>query len=364
MKITTILIFFCASFKISLCQLSNKEELIKVSKAYYQSIKNSFILVTVKGKSTIAEDTSFARYECFIDGINHNKLFLLSSDNGIFVNDSKEYFLIFPERKKYENVKNSDKKYTIYQTRYKNYPFVEPVEFFNNLSKPAFKFQMTESNYVLTDYKHIFEFRKSDFSLKRMIHLGYSIKDKGVYYQETRFNSSVNDSLVNSQINNALAIIQSKQNELKSNDDNLVRVDSFDLSLFKNDFIRVINFPDGILANKIVLIDFFYEACMPCVKSYPIMNKFFENRDSNFIVIGVDPRLSDTLHMTRYLERYGIKYPVVYGRKALEMSQKLGIHGYPTFVIVDPSGKILEFQEGHSQSFFKKVEKKYLRKNE
>src|SRR4030095_5198526 len=104
-------------------------------------------------------------------------------------------------------------------------------------------------------------------------------------------------------------------------------------------------------------------SCIPCYKSHPLVNKLYEDRDSNFLIIGIDPVLSDTLHINQFLERFNITHPVIIGEDAFQISQIPGVvNGYPTFLVIDIDGKVLEYWNGHSEKFLRDIEKKYLNK--
>ena len=73
--------------------------------------------------------------------------------------------------------------------------------------------------------------------------------------------------------------------------------------------------------------------------------------------------LSDTLHIQQFLDRFSIKHPVVIGEDALKISRIPGVvSGYPTFLVIDLDGKVLEYKNGHSEKFIKDIERKYLNK--
>ncbi len=208
------------------------------------------------------------------------------------------------------------------------------------------------------------EFKKSNFSVKRFTEFGYDKKYKSSWYKETNFSECIeNDTLTETYINKAIEIVSSGDNEEYWTERKPVAPISFDRSILSKKNLRIVNGNVESFDNKIIFLDFFYSSCIPCYKSHPLINKLYENRDSNFIVIGIDPMLSDTLHINQFLERFNIKHPVLIGEYAFQISQIPNVvNGYPTFLVIDEDGKVLEYHNRHSEKFLRDIEKKYLNK--
>ena len=345
------------------CQINSKSEILKASRLYYESLKIFSVIVVEKFKPPVSEDTSIARHRCVINRTSGDKLFLGSKSNkGMFISNQNE-FLIDLDENSYQQVKNKDRRFTAYSKLHQFYPFVDVGDFFSRISNRSLWISETSTEYILSNNSYLCEFRKSDFSIKRFAKSGFEKKYNGSWYEETSFSEcTISDTLTENYIGDAKEIISFGENEKHVVEKKHISAMFFDRSFFRND-LKIANKEIGDISNKIIFLDFFYSSCIPCYKSHPLVNKLHENSDSNFIVIGVDPMLSDTLHIQQFLDRFDIKHPVVIGEDALKLSRIPGIvSGYPTFLIVDLHGKVLEYKNGHSEKFLKDIERKYLNK--
>jgi len=345
------------------CQVKNKAELLDRARNYYSNLKIFSVNILEKFKPPVAEDTSISRDRCIINNQANEKLFLFPDKNsGIFIMGIKEYWIDL-DSNIYRYTKGKDRKHTAYNTRYQFFPFVEIVEFFDRLNNKSLSFAETDTEFILRNNSYLCEFRKIDFSIKRFAKFGYEKKYKGSWYEETNFSECVeSDTLAASYINKAVEIVSLSDNEREYwTKKKYSAPATFDRSILNKKNMRIVNNNGESFDKRIIFLDFFYASCIPCYKSHPLVNKLHENSDSNFLVIGVDPDLSDTLHIDQFLERFGIKHPVIIGEDALQISRIPGVvHGYPTFLVIDKNGEVLEYKNGHSEKFLRDIGKKYL----
>ena len=359
--VITIIAFLATS---SFSQSRNKQQILDASEKYYLRLQVFSINILEKIKPSISVDTTISKFRCFINNLKLIKIFLPSKkDMGILVIGHKEY-LINLDESKFDIIREKDRKYTAYHKRYRLYPYVERIDFFSKLRKENLSVSESDAMYLLTGTSSRYEFDKTDYSLKKVIEYGYDKKYNSEWYKETNFSSCVeNDSLCESYVERAIDIISKDKRESSFASEMHIVPKTFDRSILNEKRLRIINDSITNLRDKIIFLDFFYSSCIPCYKSHPLVNGLHENSDSNFIVIGVDPMLSDTLHINQFLERFNIKHPVIIGNDALEISRLPGVvNGYPTFLVIDKDGKVLEYQNGHSEKFLREIERKYLNK--
>lgn len=113
------------------------------------------------------------------------------------------------------------------------------------------------------------------------------------------------------------------------------------------------------LNDKITFINFWFVACAPCVAEIDALNEIYSkqkaNTSFNFLSISVD----DPQAINMFIEKYNIKYPVLYLPKA--DIQKTGIvRGYPTSIILDKDGFVIYKYSGGSS--FKKEANRIVKK--
>lgn len=112
--------------------------------------------------------------------------------------------------------------------------------------------------------------------------------------------------------------------------------------------------------HKLILLDFFYKECPPCIASIPHTEKIWNKyKDKGLLVLGVDP-INTQNEMVGFVEHYNFTYPVIFPDRSIE--KEFHIQPYPMFILLDQQGKILYVQEGYfaGNRKLKKVIKKNL----
>lgn len=113
------------------------------------------------------------------------------------------------------------------------------------------------------------------------------------------------------------------------------------------------------MKGKLVLIDFFYESCFPCMKALPALERLHEKyKDKGLQIVGINPIDKDTLKLKEFVERKGVKYPVLLADN--ELSKQYKVAGYPALFLIDKSGRLIHFQPGYGESTEENFEKLIL----
>lgn len=104
------------------------------------------------------------------------------------------------------------------------------------------------------------------------------------------------------------------------------------------------------LEGNLVLIDFFYKACQPCMLALPGLQRLHEKyHDRGLRVVGFDAfdtKEEDAIDV--FLQKRGISYTVVLGERSIP--EAYHVPGYPTMYLVGRDGKIVHSQVGYSDS--------------
>jgi peroxiredoxin len=107
------------------------------------------------------------------------------------------------------------------------------------------------------------------------------------------------------------------------------------------------------LKGKVVFIDFSYIGCLPCMKAIGAMNRLHEKyKDKAVKIVSIYP-LDKTGAVKKYIEKYGIKYPVYIDANTLPA--KYRVTGYPNFYLIDKDGKIANVVTGYTDSFEQEI---------
>ena len=100
------------------------------------------------------------------------------------------------------------------------------------------------------------------------------------------------------------------------------------------------------LKGHLVLIDFFYRSCYPCMLALPSLESLYEKyKDKGLCVIGIDPYDKKEDDMPAFLAKRGITYPVLLGGQ--NVAKEYRISGYPTIYFIDKKGKVIHHQVGY-----------------
>lgn len=115
------------------------------------------------------------------------------------------------------------------------------------------------------------------------------------------------------------------------------------------------------LKGSIVLIDFYYKSCFPCMQALPELQALHEKyKDKGLKVIGINPFDKKSDGLVEFLSKRNINYTTVLdeGRKAVEDYR---VSGYPTLYLIDKTGTIVFVQEGYGTETAKELEEEILK---
>jgi thiol-disulfide isomerase/thioredoxin len=103
------------------------------------------------------------------------------------------------------------------------------------------------------------------------------------------------------------------------------------------------------LKGKAVLLDFWTYGCINCIHMIPVLQKLEQKYPDELVVIGVHSAKfaneGDTPNIRQIVRRYGLDHPVINDNKFI-VWQTYGAQAWPTFVLIDPAGKVVAIQPG------------------
>jgi thiol-disulfide isomerase/thioredoxin len=103
---------------------------------------------------------------------------------------------------------------------------------------------------------------------------------------------------------------------------------------------------------KVVVLDFWYSGCVHCVRALPTINKLaahYENKD--VVVLGVN-KDQDENDARRVITSSELNYPNLRGD---EISKKYRVNEWPTFIVLDQTGRIANYHAGNTDDLYKLV---------
>jgi len=106
------------------------------------------------------------------------------------------------------------------------------------------------------------------------------------------------------------------------------------------------------LRGKIVLLDFWTYCCINCHHVLPDLAKLEAKYKNHLVVIGVHtakfPAERETENIRKKVREYGIKHPVVNDANQV-LWRRFAIEGWPTLIVIDPTGQPIYKQSGEGQ---------------
>ncbi|MEO6232166.1 MAG: TlpA disulfide reductase family protein [Ferruginibacter sp.] len=101
---------------------------------------------------------------------------------------------------------------------------------------------------------------------------------------------------------------------------------------------------------QIVLIDFFYKSCYPCLKALPILQSLHQKyKSKGLAVLGIDIVDRNNNELETFLSRRGIDYKILLADKDVANDYKISVA--PTIYLIDRNGKILYANAGFDETF-------------
>ena len=108
------------------------------------------------------------------------------------------------------------------------------------------------------------------------------------------------------------------------------------------------------LRGKVVVFNFWFIQCKPCVKELPDLNKLqqkFQNKDVEFFAVSWNDKSS----LEKFVAKNQLDYKVVSDKKLID---KFNISYYPSHVLIDQYGNVEYVNDLLSFNIFKKIERK------
>lgn len=104
---------------------------------------------------------------------------------------------------------------------------------------------------------------------------------------------------------------------------------------------------------KIVILDFWYRSCPPCLRAIPTLIEIDENyKRKGVVVLGINP-YDNAGQIQDFFTFKGIKYNSTF--HSANIAELYGITGYPTTIIIDQLGKIHKIHKGWGEDYKKDI---------
>lgn len=116
-----------------------------------------------------------------------------------------------------------------------------------------------------------------------------------------------------------------------------------DLKLNNNNTVKISDFK-----GKVVLLDFWYLSCYPCLRAIPDLIKLQKEFNDDLVIIGIND-VDDQEFITEYFKEREVNYFSTY-KTDKNFSKNLNINTHPTIVLYDKQGKLIHTDTGYSKA--------------
>lgn len=113
--------------------------------------------------------------------------------------------------------------------------------------------------------------------------------------------------------------------------------------------------------SKLYLIDFWYMSCGPCIAAMPYIDSLSRKyKAQGLTVYGLNPydyKKRETKAYNKFHKKHKVAYDMVFVDNDIPI-KTFNVTGYPTFYLIDSSGKVLYSQSGFSIDAMRSIDKK------
>lgn len=114
------------------------------------------------------------------------------------------------------------------------------------------------------------------------------------------------------------------------------------------------------LKGKVVLLDFWYRGCFPCLKAISDLIELQEEFKDDLVIIGIND-IDTEEDITDYYTYKKVNYFSTY-KSDVNISKKIKINAFPTTIIINQNGEVVSIESGYQKGTFKKSLRKTIKK--
>jgi thiol-disulfide isomerase/thioredoxin len=120
-----------------------------------------------------------------------------------------------------------------------------------------------------------------------------------------------------------------------------------------------VSLKDALKGRKAVVVNFWFYACGPCRAEAPHLQKVYADlKDKGLEIVSINH--DDTpANVEKFASQYGVKFPMVMGgsdkNDHSDVFSRYGVRGYPTNLLLDPTGKIVWYTVGYDEEQIDKL---------
>jgi thiol-disulfide isomerase/thioredoxin len=204
----------------------------------------------------------------------------------------------------------------------------------------CYKIKVTTTNPVT--YKEMTSYWSFDMNTYKL--LGFENENERWFISTATENEAFKSNLVEETVSANPSKYVEQKVEIKEGDEFPIT----EFTLFNG---SQFNFPTA--NNKWLLLDFWGTWCAPCLRAMPQIEQIHQELGDKIKVIGISVK-DEAQKAKNYMTKKGYSYDLV--SPGDEISEKLGIHIFPTVVLVSPDKKIIKVLKGFEDDLVEKIQ--------
>ena len=95
---------------------------------------------------------------------------------------------------------------------------------------------------------------------------------------------------------------------------------------------------------KVVVLNFWFATCKPCISEIPELNKVYEEYKSDVDVVFASITFEQEKQVNAFLKKHPLSYPIVSNAK--KVCDLFNVSSFPTNIIIDRYGNYSEYIRG------------------
>lgn len=107
------------------------------------------------------------------------------------------------------------------------------------------------------------------------------------------------------------------------------------------------------LKGKVVVMNFWFTSCQPCIYEMPLLNEVVADNNSKGVEF-IAPAPEKDVQIKKFLQRYKFDYTII--PSSTDFIDRLKIENFPTHLVVDKKGIVREVFIGYSNDIGKKLQ--------
>jgi thiol-disulfide isomerase/thioredoxin len=108
--------------------------------------------------------------------------------------------------------------------------------------------------------------------------------------------------------------------------------------------------------NKYIVLDFWGTWCLPCLKGLPKMMTYYKKYNANLEILSIACN-DDKIRVTKLVQKEGLPWIQLMNKLPQDVVSQYEISKYPTKILIDRNGSIIEIFTGESDDFYDKIDK-------